>query len=172
MATKAELCLVIYKELVEKHGENFKAIRAEFIERAVAEAGCTNAGAATYYANCKNRGGATGETRYRNEVDPTRVSPYANKPDIDEPDSRPLYSAVQRNRQNEAAHVTVYMNPTDALAHAVKVRGYAVLGAPEIGEDITTLTGFNAASIVDGQIDHDRTFDITCLLYTSPSPRD
>ncbi|MNB85823.1 hypothetical protein D3C75_327440 [compost metagenome] len=161
MATKAELCIGIYKELLEQHGDAQKTIRAEFIKRAVAEAGCTPAGAATYYANCKNRGGATGETRVREERDPNHVSPYANKPDIDEPDSRPLYSAVQRNRQNQAAHVAVYMNPTDAFAHAQKVRGYAVLGAPEIGEDITTLTGFNAASIVDGQIDHDRTFDIT-----------
>lgn len=160
MATKAEICIDIYKQLVEKHGEAHKAIRAEFIERAQAEAGCTPAGAATYYANCKNRGGATGETRERRQVDPNYVSPYANKRDSDEPDSRPLYSAVQRNRQNETAHVAVYMNPTDALAHAVKVRGYAVLGAPEIGEPIDTLTGFNAASIVDGKIDFDKVFDI------------
>ena len=161
MATKAELCIAIFKELVAEHGDNFKAIRGLFIDRAVAEAGCTVAGAATYYANCKNRGGATGETRQRQQVDPNYVSPYANKRDTDEPDNRPLYSAVQRNRDNETAHVAVYMNPTDALNHATKVHGYAVLGAPEIGEPIDTLTGFNATSIVDGKIDFDRVFDIT-----------
>lgn len=160
MATKAEACLAIFNELVAVHQDNFKAIRPEFIQRAVAEAGCTPAGAATYYANCKNRGGATGETRERREVDPNYVSPYANKPDCDEPDSRPLYSSVQRNRENQAAYVAAYMNPVDALAHAAKVRGYAVLGAPEIGEPIDTLTGFNAASIVDGKIDFDKVFDI------------
>lgn len=160
MATKAELCIEIYKQLVEKHGDNFKAIRPEFIDRAVAEAGCTNAGAATYYANCKNRGGATGETRVRHEVDPNYVSPYANKPENNKHDDRPLYSAVQRDKFNKVAHVAAFMNPTDALVRSTKVRGYAVLGFPEIGEEINTLTGFNAAAIVDGQIDFDQVFDI------------
>ncbi|MNE20596.1 hypothetical protein D3C80_1137250 [compost metagenome] len=160
MATKAELCVEIFKQLVAQHGDNFKVIRAEFIVRAVAEAGCTTAGAATYYANCKNRGGATGETRERHQVDPNYVSPYANKPDNNKPDDRPLYSAVQRDKSNKVAHVAAYFNPTDALVRSGKVRGYAVLGAPEIGEELDTLTGFNAASIVDGQIDFDRVFDI------------
>lgn len=161
MATKAELCIVIFNELVAVHGDNFKAIRGPFIERAMAEAGCTAAGAATYYANCKHRGGATGETRKRPQADPNYVSPYANKPENNKPDDRPLYSAVQRDKHNVVARVAAYMNPADALTHAGRVRGYAVLGAPEIGEELNTLTGFNAASIVDGQIDFDRVFDIS-----------
>lgn len=163
MATKAELCLEIYKQLQTEFGEdNFKAIRPKFIERAVADAGCTPAGAATYYANCKSRGGATGEVRTPGvQRDPNYVSPYANKRDNDKPDSRSLYSAVQRDKQGLVARVAGYYNPVDALARAKLVRGYAVMGFPDVGEDITTLTAFDQAAIMEcGSLDIDKVFDI------------
>lgn len=161
MATKAEMCLEIYKELQAAHGDNHKAIRGEFIRRAVAEASCTPAGAATYYANCKNRGGATGETRVR--VAGGNSSPIGVDHG-DKPDMRMLYSAVQRDKNGLVAHVAAFYNPTDAANRAVKVRGYAVLGAPDIGEEISTLTGFAHSSIEDGLLDHNKTFDISLAV--------
>lgn len=136
--TKAEQCIAIYAELVAEHGDNHKAIRPEFIRRAVAEAKCTPAGAGTYYANCKNRGGATGETRAPVERDPNYV-PTPRGVETNEPDARQLYSAVQKDKHGKVAHVAAYMNPTDAIDRAKKVRGIAVVGAPEIGDDVSTL---------------------------------
>lgn len=141
MSTKAEKCKVIFAELVTLHGDNFKAIRKEFIERAMAEAGCTNAGAATYYANCKNRDGATGDTRVRAATDPNYV-PTPRGHETNECDPRQIYSAVQKNKQGLVAHVAGFYNPEAALKQALKVRGVAVVGFPEIGDAVADLTPY------------------------------
>lgn len=158
MATKAELCIEIYKQLVEQHGDAHKVVRAEFIKRAVSEASCTPAGAATYYANCKNRGGATGETRVR--VEGTSATPYGFDAG-DKPDDRQLYSAVQPNKQGEVAAVAAYYNPTDAIARAKKVRGVAVIGCPQIGESIYDQTCFLEEAIQDGVVADGHTYVMT-----------
>lgn len=138
MASKAEICIAIYAELVATAAST-KDIRRQFIARAIAEAACTPAGAATYYANCKNRGGATGDTRVRPQA---TVGEYADKADYEGDDPRPLYSAVQPDRQGIVAAVSAWMSPEDAIGAAARVRGVAVLGAPEIGEPLDTLTQY------------------------------
>lgn len=133
MSTKAEVCKVIFAELVEAHGDNFKVIRGEFISRAVSEAGCTPAGAATYYANCKNRNGATGNTYVPAASRDPNYVPTPRGVETNDYDNRQLYSAIQKNKQGLVAHVAGFYNPEDAMKQAFKVRGVAVMGFPEIG---------------------------------------
>lgn len=139
MSTKAELCINIFKELVEAHGDNFKVIRSEFIRRAVSEAGCTPAGAATYYANCKNRNGATGNTYVPAASRDPNYVPTPRGVETNDYDTRQLYSAIQKNKQGLVAHVAGFYNPEDALKQAFKVRGMAVVGFPEIGDNVAEL---------------------------------
>ena len=139
MSTKAEKCIAIFTELTTAHGEDFKVIRKQFIERAVAEAGCTPAGAATYYANCKNRGGATGETRVRAENAEGYVPTQASGHECNHHDDRQMYSTVQKNKQGLVAHVAGTFHHEDAIKQAIKVKGVAVMGFPEIGTPVDTL---------------------------------
>lgn len=152
MATKAELCIAIFKELCEAHGEDFKVIRKLFIERAIAEAGCTNAGAATYYANCKNRNGATGDTRVRAENQEGYVPTQASGHECNHHDDRQMYSAVQKNKSGNVAHVTGFFHHEDAIKQAMKVRGLAVMGFPEIGELADTLQLITEESLASAAI--------------------
>lgn len=137
--TKAEQCIKIFGELVTEHGDNFKVIRGQFIARAVAEAGCTPAGAATYYANCKNRGGATGDTRVRAENVEGYVPTQASGHECNHHDDRQMYSAIQKNKTGNVAHVTGFFHHEDAIKQAIKVRGVAVMGFPQLGELAETL---------------------------------
>ena len=150
--TKAEQCIKIFGELTAEFGDNFKSIRGKFIERAVAEAGCTPAGAATYYANCKNRGGATGETRVRAENAEGYVPTQASGHECNHHDDRQIYSAVQKNKQGNVAHVTGYLNHADAVKQAIKVRGMAVMGFPELGELADTLQLITEASLLTAAV--------------------
>lgn len=152
MSTKAELCKVIFAELVVAHGDNFKVIRGEFIRRAVAEAGCTDAGAATYYANCKNRGGATGDTRVRAENVEGYVPTQASGHECNHHDDRQMYSAIQKNKTGNVAHVTGFFHHEDAVKQAIKVRGMAVMGFPEIGELADTLQLITEASLATAAV--------------------
>lgn len=152
MSTKAELCKVIFAELVEAHGDNFKVIRGEFISRAVAEAGCTPAGAATYYANCKNRGGATGDTRVRAENVEGYVPTQASGHECNHHDDRQMYSAVQKNKTGNVAHVTGFFHHEDAVKQAIKVRGMAVMGFPEIGDLADTLQLITETTIANAAV--------------------
>lgn len=152
MATKAELCIAIFAELVAEHGDNFKVIRKQFIDRAVAEAGCTPAGAATYYANCKNRGGATGETRVRAENAEGYVPTQASGHECNHHDDRQMYSAVQKNKTGNVAHVTGFFHHEDAIKQAIKVRGMAVMGFPQIGELAETLQLITDESVANAAV--------------------
>lgn len=152
MSTKAEKCKVIFAELVTAHGDNFKVIRGEFIRRAVAEAGCTDAGAATYYANCKNRGGATGDTRVRAENVEGYVPTQASGHECNHHDDRQMYSAIQKNKTGNVAHVTGFFHHEDAIKQAIKVRGVAVMGFPELGELAETLQLITAESVANAAV--------------------
>lgn len=153
MSTKAEICKVIYAELVEAHGDNFKVIRSEFIRRAVAEAGCTPAGSATYYANCKNRNGATGNTYVpAASRDPNYVPTQASGHECNHHDDRQMYSAIQKNKTGNVAHVTGFFHHEDAIKQAIKVRGMAVMGFPQIGELADTLQLINEASLLNAAV--------------------
>lgn len=152
MATKAELCIKIFGELVEAHGDNFKVIRGEFISRAVAEAGCTPAGAATYYANCKNRGGATGETRVRAENAEGYVPTQASGHECNHHDDRQMYSTVQKNKQGLVAHVAGTFHHEEAIKQALKVKGMAVMGFPELGVRVDTLQLITEESVAAAAI--------------------
>lgn len=139
MSTKAEKCKVIYTELVALHGDNHKAIRKEFIQRSIDEVDCTPAGAATYYANNKNRGGATGNTYVPAASRDPNYVPTPRGPETNDFDTRQIYSAVQKNKAGEVAHVAGYLNPVDAVTQAKKVRGVPVVGFPEIGVSVSSL---------------------------------
>lgn len=153
MSTKAEVCKVIYAQLVEAHGEDFKVIRKQFIDRAVSEAGCTPAGAATYYANCKNRNGATGNTYVpAASRDPNCVPTQASGHECNHHDDRQIYSAVQKNKSGNVAHVTGFLHHEDAIKQAIKVRGMAVVGFPEIGDLAETLQLITETSIADAAV--------------------
>lgn len=158
--TKAEQCKVIYAELVALHGDNHKAIRSVFIQRSIDEAGCTAAGAATYYANNKNRGGATGNTYVPAASRDPNYVPTPRGPETENHDTRQIYSAVQKNKSGEVAHVAGFMNPTDALAQAKKVRGVAVVGFPEIGATVSSLKCYCETSLDEGFVDHTKTFQL------------
>lgn len=142
--SKADVCKAIYAELEAQHTKDgvtdFKALRAAAIARFVSEAGCTTAGAATYYANCKNRDGATGSYIRKGEGHARYTS---NVPESNEPDERPLYSAVQLDRNKKVGAVAAFFNPEDALKRAKIVRGITVHGAPEIGEIVDPTSVFD-----------------------------
>lgn len=146
--TKAEVTLAIFKEVVAEHTTDgvidYKAVRKICIDRFVKEAGMTPAGAATYYANCKNRDGATGSyvpTQHRKASDPNYNPNYV---ETDEPCTRPLYSAVQLDKNGKVAACAVWHHTPEAVAKAKRVRGIAVVGAPEIGDDVSTLVELEA----------------------------
>ncbi|MNI38618.1 hypothetical protein D3C73_927690 [compost metagenome] len=150
--TKAEQCIKIFGELVTEHGDNFKVIRGQFIARAVAEAGCTPAGAATYYANCKNRGGATGDTRVRAENVEGYVPTQASGHECNHHDDRQMYSAIQKNKQGLVAHVTGTFHHEDAIKQAIKVRGLAVMGFPQLGEPVDSLQLITEESVANAAV--------------------
>lgn len=145
--SKAEACKAIYDEAVAKFTvdgtTDYKQVRAECVRRFVDEAGCTPAGANTYYANCKNRNGATGAYISKGNGHAGRTSEgNPNYRESNDPDDRQLYSAVQPDKNGNVAAVAAFYNSVDAIKRANKVRGIVVMGAPEIGESVATLTKF------------------------------
>lgn len=145
--SKAVACKAIYDEVVEKYtvdGQiDFKKVRSECVQRFVDEAGCTPAGANTYYANCKNRNGATGSYISKGNGHAGHTSSNPNYRESNDPDDRQLYSSVQINKAGLVAAVDAYYNPTDAIARSKRVRGITVLGAPELGESVDSLQRFD-----------------------------
>lgn len=137
--SKADVCKAIYARLLPEYTvdgvTDFKSLRPLVIAAFISEAGCTEAGAATYYANNKSRGGATGAYIQRGNGHAGSGYSYADN-QTNKDDDRPLYSSVQLNREKKVAAVAAFMNPADALARAKIVRGICVKGAPEIGEDV------------------------------------
>lgn len=140
MTTKAEGAKAIFAEVCAEHTidgvVDFSQVRKIVIGRYVKELQMTPAGAATYYANNKNRGGATGSYV---KQDRTNHVPTPRGTETDKADDRPLFSAVQLDKDDAVARVSAFMDPEAAQLHAAKVRGLAVIGAPEIGDAKETL---------------------------------
>lgn len=70
---KREKCEAIYADLIKEGAEipEGRTIRSMFLERAVLEAGMTEAGAGTYYINAKKKFEGTDRAEYhRNADDP------------------------------------------------------------------------------------------------------
>lgn len=136
--SKADDCKAIFARLLVEYTKDevvdYKSLRTAAIAAFVSEAGCTAAGAATYYANCKNRGGATGAYIQRGNGHAGNSFVGGNESNAD--DDRPLYSAVQLNREKKVAAVAAFFNPADALTRAKIVRGICVKGAPDVGDDV------------------------------------
>lgn len=144
--SKADVCKAIFARIIEQYTTDgvvdYKSARTPIIKAFIDEAGCTEAGAATYYANCKNRGGATGAYIQRGNGHAGSGHQYADN-QTNKDDDRPLYSSVQLDKHKKVARVCAYMNPTDALANAKLVRGICVHGAPEIGDDVDQAAVFD-----------------------------
>ena len=60
----------------------------------------------------------------------------------------------------------------DSHLEIIPFRFTQTIGASEINEFQKELTGTDFCPVTDNHIQENKTFTYTCLLYTSPSPRD
>lgn len=139
MATKAELCQELYGKMAEA-SDNGEVVRKDFIARAVAECGCTPAGASTYYSNCKTKHNGGSVKSYYQPADKVKADQSVDDSWAD----KQLYSIVVVD-DGKVAQAHAYTTESTCLATFNKMnpramaRCLAVMGNPKEGTDVTTL---------------------------------
>lgn len=139
MATKAELCQKLYGEMAAA-SEKGEVARKDFINRAVAECGCTPAGASTYYSNCKTKHNGGTVKSYYQKADTVKVNNAVD----DSQANNPTYSIVVVD-DGKTAGTSSYATPDRAIEkyNSMKPASQAmcvvVEGSPNDGTPISSL---------------------------------